>query len=266
MTQLSFLPPDTACPSRQSVACHGDRRAAPKPPLTYPRAPVTAGTEHRPDPGYTPVTRLRDYGPSALSNAEILGAILQTKDPMRTGELLLVRFKDWGGVARATIQELCGVPGIGQAQAVRLKAAFEAGRRLLTASPYDRPSINSPADAAMLIMMDMSLLEQEELWVLLLDARNRVMDIARVYKGSLHTTVVRTAELFRPAIRHNAAGVIIAHNHPSGDPSPSPEDVRLTEQCVQAGRLVDIDVLDHLVIGASGRYVSLKERGLGFPG
>jgi DNA repair protein RadC len=109
----------------------------------------------------------------------------------------------------------------------------------------------------------MSALEQEELWTLLLDIRNQVLDIEKVYRGSLTSSQVRVGELFKAAIRRNAAAIIVVHNHPSGDPSPSPDDIALTRAIIEAGKLLDIQVLDHLVIGL-GRYVSLKERGLGF--
>jgi len=114
-----------------------------------------------------------------------------------------------------------------------------------------------------LIMFDMSAKEQEELWVVILDTRNRVVKIEPVYKGSVNSSQVRVGELFKEAIRRNAVSLIVAHNHPSGDPTPSPEDIALTRAVVQAGKLLDIDVLDHLVIG-NQRFVSLKERGLGF--
>jgi DNA repair protein RadC len=126
----------------------------------------------------------------------------------------------------------------------------------------DRPRIASPADAASLLLPRLRDLEQEELHVVLLDTRNRVLDIRAVYKGSLNTSMVRIAEIFRPAIEAPAAAIVVAHNHPSMDASPSPEDVNVTRQIVQAGKLLDIDVLDHLIIGHT--YVSLKERGLGF--
>ena len=145
----------------------------------------------------------------------------------------------------------------------QLKASLELGRRLLASAPEERAQIRSPADAANLLMLEMSMLEQEHLRVILLDTRNRILAIDTVYKGSLNSSVVRVGELFRGAIRRNAAAVIIAHNHPSGDPAPSPEDVTVTRQVVEAGKLLDVEVLDHIVIGR-GRFVSLKERGLGF--
>jgi DNA repair protein RadC len=113
-------------------------------------------------------------------------------------------------------------------------------------------------------MLEMSLLEQEHLRLLLLDTKNQVLEMPTVYVGNLNTSVIRVGELFRYALRANCAGMIIVHNHPSGDPAPSPEDVRVTERIVQAGDLLDVDVLDHLIIG-NQRFVSLKERRLGFP-
>lgn len=129
----------------------------------------------------------------------------------------------------------------------------------------ERPAIHSPSDAADMLMYEMGCLEQEQLRVMLLDTRNRVLRIVTLYQGSVNSSQVRVGEVFKHAVRENAVHIIIAHNHPSGDPTPSPDDVALTRAVVQAGKLMDIDVLDHLVIGA-GRWVSLKERGLGFGG
>ena len=153
--------------------------------------------------------------------------------------------------------------GLGEAKASQIKAAIELGRRLTLESPEERPAINSPADAAALVQYEMSALEQEHLRVILLDRRNRVMDTAEVYKGSVSSSQIRIGEVFKEAIRKNASAVVVVHNHPSGDPTPSPDDVAVTRAIVQAGKLLDVEVLDHLVIG-QGRWVSLKERGLGF--
>jgi DNA repair protein RadC len=182
---------------------------------------------------------------------------------MRVAQRLLVKFGGLGGLARASTSELCAEKGLGEAKVAQLKAAFELGRRLLVESPDERPTITSPADAANLLLGEMGLLEQESMRVILLDTRNRVQAIQTVYQGSLNTTMVRVSELFREAVRANCAAIIVAHNHPSGDPSPSPEDVAITKDIVAAGKLLNIDVLDHLVIGRQ-RFVSLKERGLGF--
>jgi len=154
------------------------------------------------------------------------------------------------------------VHGIGQQTAVRIKAALALGLKLH--EPVgERPVVNSPADAAGLVQYEMSLLEQEYLKVILLDTRNRVLDVVEVYHGSVNSSQVRMAEIFKPAIQRTAPAIIVVHNHPSSDPSPSPDDVALTRAMVQAGKLLNVDCLDHLVIGGN-RYVSLKERGLGF--
>lgn len=214
-----------------------------------------------------PRERLIAAGPGALGSAELLAIILRTGQPgenvMRLAERLLARFNGLPGIARAAIDELTTVPGIGPAKAVEVKAALELGRRLLSAAPDERTPITSPADAANLLMSEMALLEQEHLRVILLDTRNRVLRVSTLYIGSLNSSVVRVGELFREAIRSNAAALIVAHNHPSGDPAPSPEDVQVTRELVKAGQLLGIPVLDHVVIGRN-RYVSLKERGLGF--
>jgi DNA repair protein RadC len=167
------------------------------------------------------------------------------------------------GLLRASILELCQVPGIGPAKAVQLKAALELGRRSLLDQEDDRYQITSPADAAGLLRHKLDALDQEHLVVITLDGRNRVLSQETLYIGNVNTSLIRIAEIFRLAIRQNAPAIIISHNHPSGDPDPSPEDVRVTRQIVEAGKMLDIDVLDHLVIGHQ-RYVSLKERGLGF--
>lgn len=133
----------------------------------------------------------------------------------------------------------------------------------LYAHPTERPQVHSPQDVYNLLQPFLGYIDHEEMWVVCLDTRNRVMDLVKLYQGSVNSSQVRVAEIFRQAILDNAPAIIIAHNHPSGDPSPSPEDVSVTRATVQAGKLLDIDVLDHLVV-CRERFVSLKERGLGF--
>ena len=167
------------------------------------------------------------------------------------------------GLHKASFQEVCRQKGIGPAKAAQIKAAIELGRRLRELDPDDRPTIQGPEDVAGLVSYEMSALSQEHLWVLNLNTRNQVININRLYKGSLNSSMVRIAELFKDAIQRNAASIILVHNHPSGDPMPSPEDIRLTKAAIDAGKLLDIKVLDHLVIG-DGRYVSLNQKKLAF--
>lgn len=217
--------------------------------------------------GERPRERLESYGPGALSTAELLAIVLRTgvggQNAIALATSLLARFHGLAGLARASLAELRQEKGLGLAKACQLKAALELGRRLLIASPDDRPQVRSPADAANLVLLEMAFLDQEHLRVILLDSRNYVANIASIYVGNVSTAVVRVSEVFREAVRSNSPQLIVVHNHPSGDPTPSPEDVRVTEQIVAAGKLLDVEVLDHLIIGRQ-RFVSLKERGLGF--
>lgn len=214
-----------------------------------------------------PRERLASLGPQALSNAELIAILLRVGVPgenaVQVGQRLLQKFDGISGIHRAPFVDLINQHGIGEAKAAQLKAAIELGRRLTLESPDERPTINSPGDAAVLVMYEMGALEQEHLRVMLLDRRNRVLDVVELYRGSVSSAQVRVGEVFREAIRKNASALIVIHNHPSGDPTPSPDDVALTRAIVQSGKMLDVDVLDHLVIG-QGRWVSLKERGLGF--
>ncbi len=212
-----------------------------------------------------PINRLLAYGSGSLSTHELLAVIIGGRPvaSLVDAEHLLSTFQGLPGLAQATANEIALEPGFGPSRAAMIKAALELGRRLLVAYPEQRSQVRSPADAANLLMAEMSLLMQEELRVILLDTHNRVMDIVTVYIGNLNQSQVRVGEVFRAAIRQNAACIVVAHNHPSGDPSPSPEDVNVTRMIVEAGALLNIDILDHVIIGRQ-RFVSLKERGLGF--
>src|SRR5579884_1230160 len=215
-----------------------------------------------------PRERLLKAGAGALSDGELLAIILRTG---LVGEMvtevandLLAQYGGFWGLHGATVEQLSRRRGLKGAKVAQLKAALEIGRRMREAAPDERPQVGSPDDACRLLQFGMAALEQEEMWVILLDTRNRVIGRPRpIYRGSLNSTQVRVADLFREAVRENAASIVIAHNHPSGDPTPSPEDVRVTRDVVQAGKLLDVELLDHLVIGRRG-FVSLKQRGLGF--
>lgn len=214
-----------------------------------------------------PRERLALLGADSLSNAELLAILLRSgvagRNVLQLAQDLLVNAGGLPGLHRLAYEELCAWHGIGPAKAAQLKAAIELGRRLAVATPTDRPAIRSPDDAAALLLYEMSAMEQEHLRVLLLDTKNQLLRIVEVYHGSLNSSLIRVGEVFRDAVRSNAAAILVAHNHPSGDPAPSPEDVSVTRAIVDAGRLLDIEVLDHIVIGG-GKFVSLKSRGLGF--
>jgi len=214
-----------------------------------------------------PRERLMEKGAKSLNKAELLAILLRTGVPgenaVQVGQRLLDKFGGLEGIQRASIAEICDQHGVGEAKAAQIKAAIELGSRLKTDKIEDRPTINSPEDVADLYQYDLAELEQEVLIVILLDTRNHVLEKVEVYRGSVNSSQVRVAEIFTPAVRRNATSVIVVHNHPSGDPTPSPDDVSMTRAIVQAGKLLDIDVLDHMVIARNG-FVSLKQRGLGF--
>lgn len=214
-----------------------------------------------------PRERLRESGPASLSTSELLAIVLRTgtasENVLALAARVLVRFGGLVGLARASFGELCAERGVGEAKAAQLKAALELGRRLASSQPEDRAVVRSPQDVADLLMAEMGILDQEQLRVVLLNTKNQVLAVPEVYRGSVSTSLIRVSEVFRDAVRENCPAIIVVHNHPSGDPTPSAEDVEITEQITQAGRLLNIDVLDHLVIG-NQRYVSLRERGLGF--
>jgi DNA repair protein RadC len=217
-----------------------------------------------------PREKLQRQGAAALSTAELLAIILRTgtvrEDVVALAQRLLVHKGGLVGLAQTSLTELLAEHGLGLAKAAQLKAALELGRRLmvLLADPTAaRVQVRSPGDVANLLMVEMGLLEQEVMRTVLLNTKNHVIATPVIYQGSAHTAVIRVGELFREAVKHNAVSLIVVHNHPSGDPTPSPEDVAVTREIVAAGKLLDIEVLDHLVIGHQ-RFVSLKERGLGF--
>lgn len=169
-----------------------------------------------------PRERLQNLGPQALSNAELIAILLRVGVPgenaVQVGQRLLQKFGGIAGIHRAPFDELLHQHGIGEAKAAQIKAAIELGRRLTLESPEERPAINSPGDAAALIQYEMQALEQEHLRVLLLDRRNRVMEIVDLYRGSVNSSQIRVGEIFREAVRKNASAIIVAHNHPSGAP------------------------------------------------
>lgn len=211
------------------------------------------------------VEHLQQMGLETLTVAELLALILRTGDDQEEAISFAKRLLDqYGGLrALARLDYTDWLVELRPVQAASLMAAFEVGRRLPFMPEQGRPSVQTAADAANLLQLAMEGHKQEHLRVILLDAQRRVMATPTVYIGSLSLTVVRTAEVFREAIARNAASLILAHNHPSGDPTPSPQDLDLTDHLVKAGKVLDIAVLDHLIIG-HGRWKSLRESGLEF--
>lgn len=200
---------------------------------------------------------------AACNLTELLAVVIGGQRQIEISQALLARFD--GDIRRLYLahpSEIATVKGIGPATAVQIKAALNLGLRLNIPSE-ERPTINSPADAAALVQYEMGLLEKEHLKVILLDRRNHALDIVQIYEGSVNSSQVRIGEVFRPAIQRMASAIIVCHNHPSSDNTPSPDDVAVTRAMVQAGKLLDIDLLDHLILSLRG-FVSLKERGLGF--
>lgn len=208
----------------------------------------------------TPALRVTQSGAKNVSLLELLGTVLGNAD---VALRLLGQFPTIHDLIRAPQADLGAIKGMGQARVAALQAAVELGRRAHIADGGERRQIRSPGDAADMMLQEMGALEQEELRVMLLDTRNYIIAIETIYRGSVNSSIVRTAEVFREAIRRNSSAVIVFHNHPSGVPEPSPEDVSVTRTIIEAGNLLDVTVLDHIVIGRA-RYVSLKERGLGF--
>jgi len=210
-----------------------------------------------------PSRRLRELGAPALNTTELLSVALMLPDTETASQLsqllneydnLLVK------IPRDRVKE---VYRVGDKTADMILAIAELARRQAMANPREKAQVNSPADAAALVQYEMQALDHEQLRVILLNRRNEVIKIVMVYKGSVSSSQVRVGELFKDALREQASSIVICHNHPSGDPTPSPDDVAVTRAIVQAGKLMDVEILDHIVIG-QGRWVSLKERGLGF--
>jgi DNA repair protein RadC len=207
-----------------------------------------------------PRERLASSGPGALSASELLAVLWGSSDA--AGEAV-ARHGSLAELARADVLELVTVHGVGAARAAQLVAAFELGRRSAVTPAGARWSVRAPRDVADRMLPEMAALEREELRVLLLNTKNCVLRETTVYVGNVSAAIVRVAELFRDAVRVQAAGVILVHNHPSGDPEPSADDLHLTAEAVAAGRLLDVAVLDHVILARDG-HVSLRDRGVAF--
>ena len=218
--------------------------------------------------GERPRERLRDAGAGTLANGELLAILLRTgsagENVVNLAGRLLTQWGGLPGLARVGFAEMCAQHGMGEAKACQVIAALELGRRLAASlSMEDRPQITSPDQVAALLKTEMSLLPQESLRVVLLNTKNYVVAVREVYRGNVNSAQVRVGEVFREAVRETCPSIIVVHNHPSGDPTPSPDDIAVTRTMVDAGRLLDIELLDHIVIGG-GDWVSMKRRQLGF--
>lgn len=214
-----------------------------------------------------PRERLQNYGAAALSNTELLAILLRTgirgENVINLSTRLLTQYGGLLGLSKAGFNEMSKFKGVGPAKTCQLKAALELGRRLASAAPTERFQIARPEDAANLILAEMTALEQEHMRLILLDTKHFVISIPTIYIGTVNTSIIRVSEIFKCAVKENSTAIIVAHNHPSGDPTPSAEDIDVTERIIEAGQLLDIDVLDHLIFGNQS-YVSLKQKGVEF--
>lgn len=211
-----------------------------------------------------PRERLIRQGAASLSNQELLAILLRTgtKDEsvLALANRILKVFEKVQALQYATLQEMVAIKGVGEVKAVQILAAVELGKRLLQREVDERYCIRSPQDAASYLMPDMAKLQQEHFVVLFLNTKNEIIHKKTIFIGDLSTTIVHPREVYREAVKRTAASIIVAHNHPSGNPKPSDEDFEVTMRLFDAGRIVGIDLLDHLVIG-DFRFVSLKEEG-----
>ncbi len=212
-----------------------------------------------------PRERLSRCGAGALKTSELMAILFRTgsrdANAEQVAEQLLATFGDLRSVAKASIEQLCECDGVGMVKAMELRAAFELGKRLVESTQTERPTIRCPQDVADLVMAELKMYDQEHFRVLLLDTKNRVTRIEEVFKGSLNASVSHPREAFRAAVSAAAAAVILVHNHPSGDPRPSQEDIATTRRMAEAGETLGIPLLDHVIIG-DGDHVSLKEKGI----
>lgn len=215
-----------------------------------------------------PRERLWKYGPEVLSNAELLAIIIRTGNRNETALALAQRMLSELGqgeglnfLVDATVEELTKVKGISMAKACAIKAAVELGKRIGGIKSIDKVFIRSPRDVANLLMNEMRYLKKEYFRTIQLNVKNQVLAVEDISVGSLNSSIVHPREVFKGPIRRSSAAIILIHNHPSGDPSPSREDIEVTRRLYEAGKLLGIDVLDHIIIG-DGIYTSLKEKGI----
>jgi DNA repair protein RadC len=212
-----------------------------------------------------PRERLRAVGPAPLTNAELLAILMRTggrgENVLALAQRVIAEFDGVGSLARASLAELCAVKGIGEAKASQVLAGIELGRRIVAASPEPSRIMRCSDDIDRLLRAEMVDLPQEELRVVMMNARGQLTGVRTAAIGTADKAPVTLRDVFRAAVKDNAASIAIVHNHPSGDPSPSADDAALTRQIVEAGQMLGIEVLDHVVISRGG-YVSMREHGL----
>jgi DNA repair protein RadC len=211
-----------------------------------------------------PRERLLKFGPGSLSNQDLLAILLRTgtknESVLKVSNELLLKFDGLRLLMNASVEEISNIKGIGEAKAVQLIAAFELGKRINRLQYDERFSIKSPDDCAKFMMDEMRFLEQEHFVCLYLNTKNQVIARETIFKGSLNASIVHPREVFKEAFRRSASSIICLHNHPSGDPTPSREDIEVTKRLVECGKIIGIELLDHIIIGEH-KYVSLKEKG-----
>ena len=243
------------------------KKTSPKEPKRAAESEVAYRTLKDLLPEERPREKLKQRGSQALSDGELIAILLATGSFGETVTDLAQRMiGDNGGLYGLMQQDLAVLThyrGVGEAKAISLRAALELGRRLAATGPEVRPQVGSPEDIANLLAIEMGALEQEQVRVVMLDTKHRVMAIRTIYQGTANEARVRVSEVFKESVRAGAVAIAVAHNHPSGDPTPSAADVSLTVDLEKAGKLLDIEVLDHVIIGR-GRWVSLRRLGLGF--
>ncbi|MBS7427727.1 DNA repair protein RadC [Virgibacillus sp. 19R1-5] len=211
-----------------------------------------------------PRERLLKNGPAHVSNAELLAIILgsgtREESVISLANRLLMHFEGLKLLNDATIEELTAIKGIGTAKGVLILAAMELGKRMNGFQPEERYVIRSPEDGADYVMEELRSLNQEHFVALFLNTKNQIIHRQTIFIGSLNASIVHPREVYREAVKRSAASVIVAHNHPSGDPTPSQEDIYVTRRLVESGKMIGIELIDHLIIG-NRNYVSLKEKG-----
>ncbi len=211
-----------------------------------------------------PRERMVQYGAEALGNAELLSILLRTgtysESAVRLAERILVECGGLRSLVDMSKDQLTKIKGIGNAKALQIQASIELGRRLARSKLDETVTIRSPEDVAVLLKEELRYLQKEHFVCLFLNTKNHVMARETLSIGSLNASIVHPREIFRAAIKRSSASIVCVHNHPSGDPTPSPEDVQLTSRLVEAGSIIGIEVLDHVIIGDQ-RFVSLKEHG-----